>query len=164
MQGGGYFLASNPNMKRITFERNSFSTLAFAGGSTGVFEDVFVDAASAGPLGSIGIFIREGSSPIFRRCTVRRGFLDGGDGGGVAMDDSNPVFEDCLFEENQGAAGGGVAVEGGSLPLFIRTTFRDNVATSTGGAVGVSLSAPVFINCTFERNTALGAGDVPNRV
>ncbi len=143
----------SPALRRFTINMNGGAGIVLFGDSQALLEDCVVENAS--PL---GIWLSE-SDPVIRRCAFRIALHETGDGGGGLINDSNPVFEDCLFELNQAASGAGVSVESGSRPLFIRTTFRDNFATSSGAVLAV-LSAPVFIDCVFERNTSLGAGAI----
>lgn len=154
--GGGAIFDSggSPTILRVSVDHNIGQSLMFFDNSTAHMEDCWVE------LGQFaGTYVRD-SSPTFLRCTFRQNIIDGGDGGGAAVDNGSfAVFEDCLFEGNWASSGAGVDLSGGSRALFINTTFRENVASSSG-AVKVSLSEAVFLNCLFERNTGLGAGAI----
>jgi hypothetical protein len=82
---------------------------------------------------------------------------------------SSPVFRDCRFLDNFGyshttARGGAVNVTEGSSPSFEDCEFVGNGASGDshgyGGAVYVSSSTPTFTRCTFTGNDAESGGAV----
>jgi hypothetical protein len=142
-----------------------------------VFEQCLFEGNSAGSGG--GTFV-VGAAPRFSGCTWRNNTASGnsaagkGSGGGVTISSKSvgsaasvaPVFEQCLFERNSAAQGGGTAVQD-SAPRFIGCTWHDNTAISLGGGAFVASSsgavsavsvAPVFEQCLFERNSARQGG------
>jgi hypothetical protein len=131
--------------------------MAFYSGSNALVEDGVIGGNLFG-----GAWIRE-SSPIIRRTVFRDNSIEGSDGGAVyATDQSEPLFEDCIFEGNRADGGGGaVLTDGGSIPTYLRSTFRNNTSNWNSGG-GVDATAPVtgspayFIGCRFEGNEAPG--------
>ena len=154
--GGAHFANSTPTLRRVTFRNNSAGQLYFADSSGGLIEDGLIEGGSL-----VGVIII-GSSPRFVRTTIRNNLIgSGGDGGGARIEEeSNPIFEDSVFEGNTaGAWGGGVLIQDGSSPLFLRTTFRENESMGGGGGAALVLGGePAFIDCIFERNIGRGAG------
>lgn len=67
------------------------------------------------------------------------------------------VVEHCVFENNNGSFGAGMACSSSS-PLVRHTTFINNSASGAGGAVFSSASFAVFDSCEFLNNTATNWG------
>ena len=77
-------------------------------------------------------------------------------GGGILLENSNPTFRNCIFEDNTAAGGGAVAILSGN-PSFINCQFRRNKAHGVGGAAILSETGnPQFTNCIFIENESLG--------
>ncbi|RYF96046.1 MAG: hypothetical protein EOO00_03675, partial [Chitinophagaceae bacterium] len=75
-------------------------------------------------------------------------------GGGALLENSNPTFKNCIFEDNTAAGGGAVAIFSGS-PSFINCQFRRNYALGVGGAAILSeTGSPQFTNCIFIENAS----------
>jgi len=139
-RGGGFYLTSSSP---------SFTDTLFQGNRT--------------PMGvnqyGGGVYMVEGSSSSFTRCT----FIDnhGSPGGGIAAlyNYAAPTLRDCLFFGCSSASGGGGAVAlGAGEPLLERCTFVGNSATY-GGAVSNGTDAETLMrNCRFLGNTATSAG------
>ena len=158
--GGAYFSGGEPVLREVTFRSNFAQGLILADNSSAVIEDGLIETNARG--GGLAVI---DSSPIIRRTTFRNNSMYGSDGGAVYTRGlSEPLFEDCLFEDNWAEAGGGATFSKvGGTPTFIRSTFRNNVAEHGpgGGAAegGTPLGRPAYyINCRFEGNEAPRAG------
>lgn len=97
--------------------------------------------------------------PTFTNCTISDNFAQMR-GGGVSIDmNSNAIFIDTIFSNNECAGKGGAIYDDfGCSPLFENCLFVNNKAES-GAAVGNDgNSSPKFSNCTFYGNDASEAG------
>lgn len=158
--GGLYASGGQLTLRRVRFSGNITAGTYLVSGSAAFIEDGLFETNVRGG----GLVIRD-SNPIIRRTVFRDNSMEGSDGGAVYVaDQSEPLFEDCLFEGNRALAGGGAAFStGGGIPTFIRSTFRDNVSEqhAGGGAAegGTPAGSPAYyINCRFEGNEARRAG------
>ncbi|MBI1318766.1 MAG: hypothetical protein GC168_07430 [Candidatus Hydrogenedens sp.] len=120
------------------------------------------------------------TSPTVRNCVFEDNvsiqdelITRSGWGGGVmVVGGVTPLFEDCVFRENYGLLGGGMALENGK-PTLRRCRFEDNYAyiaigpvpgvpgdlwqdqTGSGGGVfGFEQASMVVENCVFDGNQA----------
>ena len=75
-------------------------------------------------------------------------------GAGALISNGDPVFERCVFKENQNQA---VATYK-SNAVFKDCWFEDNSSTTDGGAVGSVHRTPVFTNCVFLNNSSTVTG------
>lgn len=82
-----------------------------------------------------GFFIRD-SSPTLRRLLICDNHTGNGHGAGAYVDrDSQPVFADCIFEENTGGYGSGLWAADGCSVTVIRSLIRRNIAERDGAGV-----------------------------
>jgi len=146
-----------------------------SGEGAGTIIQGFTIRTSVDDLGSAGILV-DGSSPVIRECR----FYDCGESGVYVRGGGQPLIEDCLFEENEGAIkiesshpriercimrfnedefGGGLWITGTtavtSQPVIVNCLIVTNRATDTGGGVyaGANTRA-IFVNTTIADNTA----------
>ncbi len=109
-------------------------------------------------LTGVGWVIGAGSGTL----TIRGMTFRGATNGLLSLtSSSNARFEDCVFEDNQDAAGapsvgGAVDIGVGGKATFVRCIFSGNSA-GLGGAVRVRGTASLD-HCTFYGNTASSAG------
>ncbi|OQP66366.1 hypothetical protein A3860_12760 [Niastella vici] len=78
--------------------------------------------------------------------------------GGLEMDISSPLIENCTFTNNHCMAyGGAMACDNQASPVVTGCNFTGNTAYSLGGAVFTqnNTSTPVFTNCSFIANNAV---------
>ncbi|HKO82575.1 MAG TPA: right-handed parallel beta-helix repeat-containing protein, partial [Chitinophagaceae bacterium] len=77
---------------------------------------------------------------------------------------SNPVFRNCVVENNEGGPGAGLQVDKQSRPAFFSCKFINNRADQGGAFAILGLSNSFFKNCTFtgclnpERSDGVGIG------
>ncbi|MCB1185098.1 hypothetical protein KDM41_16860 [bacterium] len=99
------------------------------------------------------------TSPTLRNCIFRNNV--GVAGGGVAnVGQNTAVFEDCTFVGNRAQVGAGY-YGGGSIPrsFLRRCAFLANTATTTGGGAVIDTQAVDIVDCVFVGNSAeTGAG------
>ncbi|MGD8454129.1 MAG: right-handed parallel beta-helix repeat-containing protein [Phycisphaerae bacterium] len=98
----------------------------------------------------------EGPDSVLAGLTIRNGHVSGGHaGGGVCVEGSSPVINNCVISLCDAGSGGGVLCDSGS-PTLTNCTIRLNraYASALGGGVYCSGGSPVFINCTINENTA----------
>ncbi len=146
-----------------------------SGEGSGTVIQGFTIRTSVEDLGSAGVLV-DGSSPVIRECR----FFDCGESGVYVRGGGQPLIEDCLFEENQGAIkiesshpriercimrfnedefGGGLWITGTtavtSQPVIVNSLIVTNRATDTGGGVyaGANTRA-IFVNTTIADNSA----------
>ena len=82
-------------------------------------------------------------------------------GGATHIQESQSLFESCIFERNkvnslhQDARGGAITAHGPGTNISIKQClFKQNTATYAGGAIFMHETRRSFVNCTFERNSA----------
>jgi parallel beta-helix repeat protein len=106
-----------------------------------------------------GIYIND-ADPVFRYCNISLNLGATGSstmysGGGVSVKlASHPVFENCIFENNQSfREGGGIASF--SENEIVNSLFKENSALVKGGAAYLASSNLIssrLTNCTFSDN------------
>ena len=81
-------------------------------------------------------------------------------GGANHIQESQSLFEGCIFERNkvnslhQDARGGAITANGPGTNISIKQClFKQNTATYAGGAITMKETRGSFVNCTFERNS-----------
>ena len=111
--------------------------------------------------------VNAGTGLILEGFTVRRGHGDGvalgatpeskDQGSGANVYDCNPVFIDCIFEDNHNDNHGAINDHGNSV--VIRCTFRGNTSNSLGaGLYSHHHAATCAVECVFEDNLTTGEG------
>ena len=101
--------------------------------------------------------------------TLKNGKKTNDNGGSVYIQNSSPIFKNCIFEENEsGYSGGAIRIFEGS-PEFRSCIFRNNSSGSQGGAIQITGTynsgvafRPVFKNCVFTSNSITVTGDFGN--
>jgi hypothetical protein len=73
-------------------------------------------------------------------------------GGGVHLQHSSPVFENCVIADNAADAGGGVFCTNSSSPRFLQCAIVDNTANSGGGVWSHEALEMTFIDCEISGN------------
>jgi len=126
-------------------------------------------AVAAAPAGSV-IRIRPGVYPETVIIGKNLSLVGGGADQGVVLDGEGrrPLvcvasavtcrFENLVFCNGLGEAGGAVQVSRGAVADFINCAFHDNAASLEGGAVALTDDGTwsEFVGCHFQRNRAAG--------
>lgn len=82
-------------------------------------------------------------------------------GGGLYLNNSDPVIKNCLFRYNRSTNyGGAVFISNTSSPFFRQCRFFENEVAASGGAVYCHNSTPIFDRSTFHKNSATNAGAI----
>jgi len=106
--------------------------------------------------GAIGVLE---SSLYISHCIFHDNYAE--HGGAIALaNESNAIFDNCLFYNNEAISwyGGAVLTYSDCSPTFINCTFADNYALQGGGAAELELGGTAtFTNCILWGNTA-GSG------
>jgi predicted outer membrane repeat protein len=108
----------------------------------------------------------ETNSTVIDGFTILDGRVSGSDdGGGAYIQNSTPVFRNCIFqsctsEHDGGAVGVQLGTSVTEMPLFSRCSFMANLAYEDGGAIHATGAIRVE-NCRFELNEANGTGGMP---
>ena len=83
-------------------------------------------------------------------------------GGAIAMFESSMHISHCIFHDNSSSWGGAIMIGSNSNPVFDNCLFYNNESTFIGGGGGAGLSwdnsSPHFVNCTFADNHAVDDG------
>ena len=81
-------------------------------------------------------------------------------GGAAYIEESQSLFESCIFERNKvnslqhDASGGAIGATDVSTNITIKhCLFKENTATYSGGAIDMQSTRGSFVNCTFRRNS-----------
>ncbi|MEM6568238.1 MAG: right-handed parallel beta-helix repeat-containing protein [Planctomycetota bacterium] len=82
------------------------------------------------------------------------GFGVDASGGGLAIVSSGVLVQDCIFEDNVGALGGGATVQFAVMSRFIRCRFSSNRSTVAGGGLYIRTGGGLYDGCVFENNRA----------
>ncbi len=117
-----------------------------------------------------GICNGGGSSPVIQHCLFEDNFSGQRGGALYFADKSNAAVTDCMFRRNRGTWFGGAVFSELSSPVFQRCVFEDNESNS-GGAISVGnwswyegANSEVKIeNCLFRQNRAIQQGPVVGR-
>lgn len=79
-------------------------------------------------------------------------------GGGLYVESSSPLIENCIFEFNTaGLLGGGMYLANANA-VFRHVTVRNNASSDDGGGVYIFLGSPVFEDSVIENNSANDEG------
>ncbi|MCH8880354.1 MAG: hypothetical protein IID34_10780 [Planctomycetes bacterium] len=78
------------------------------------------------------------------------------EGGGLFIEDGDPIIVNCIFTGNFAVLGGGIFTAGDSTPLVSNCRFIDNSAGVCGGGMCNSGSSPTVIECSFVNNSEFG--------
>jgi len=111
--------------------------------------------------GWLGISItNQSDTSKFKFCIVREVFQQNDDpltSGAIAINNSNVVVENCVFNVNSCIYGGGLFILN-SGAVIKNNIFRDNDAEIYGGAMFLQNSNVVIINNTIYKNTCFNYG------
>ncbi|MHC5059954.1 MAG: S8 family serine peptidase [Planctomycetota bacterium] len=139
-----------------------------------------------------GIFCSSGS-PTIRNCIINENSAGGGtynSGGGFYNNyNSNPILNNCEFNNNSASYGGGIYNNSGNLsltncifngnsaengggmfsirsnPTLTNCIFFDNLATQYGGGVSNTYGSKLkLVNCMFSENSASSGGAVSSLI
>lgn len=163
--GGGVFLETCTFlMTDCLFDRNGSGVGAAALYSFLHDHSQFVRCTftnNAAPAG--GAAYVEAAEPLFDECTFSGN--TGWNGGAIFVGPyqgarSQPVIEDCLFENNHSTPYGGGGIEvWNSTPSVTRCTFRGNTTNTRGGAITARGTTSLeLMDCLLEGNSALTDG------
>ncbi len=102
-------------------------------------------------------FSGEGPSARVEGFTIRNGYLENYEGGGIAVVNSSPTLVDLILEGNE-ARGGGIFVRNGS-PNIERILFAGNISWEDGAGILCEENAsPILTSATFVGNNCLWGG------
>ena len=152
-----------------------FVGLTFRGGRSNDRGGSFIIESYSSGFGGGGNTI---ARPKFVDCIFRDNAAGGsnnnsyGEGGAIYSGDSNPIFENCVFDSNYATSGGAMYIEGNPeadspSPSYIRNSkFTNNSASdggsgfgsTQGGALTVgSVRDLIISNSTFTNNSAFSS-------
>ena len=108
-----------------------------------------------GQLDSVLRISGSSSALVIEGITITGGRGLSGNGGAVFMNESQPVFRDCVFTDNHADGQGGAVFILNSGGLFQRCVFHDNTSNNIGGAILMHAgSSTAFEACQFLDNTS----------
>ncbi len=82
----------------------------------------------------VGLYVSGGASTFIRRCHFHdNGPPHSGAGGGIGVENADPLITDCLFERNHVVGGGGGIITVFSDAIILNCTFVNNLADGDGG-------------------------------
>lgn len=121
---------------------------------------IFRDGYADGNMSGAGMYLVNGADPLIRNCRFVNNRSTAF--GAAVYSTSAPVFEYCLFEENQAQTGGAVYIREDNktrgTPFFTHCTFAGNTAVE-GAAVYIGKQESVVIDsCIFWNNTKVSGG------
>lgn len=89
-------------------------------------------------VGGAGIFNFGGSEPLIEDCRFDQNFVgatSGGSGAAIRNDSSSPFIRNCVFESNTAESGGAITNITGASPTIEACTFVGNSVEFGGGAI-----------------------------
>jgi len=106
-----------------------------------------------------------GGSINVSNCNISGNGDNSKDGGGIYIfddDSASSVISNCIFEDNNGDSGGGLAVEESSSLDIKNSVFQGNTASDDGGGIRNKDSFIDVTGCTFIGNSAgdFGGGGI----
>ena len=174
-QGGGmYNLSSHTTLTNCIFSENS--TEEWGGGIACIAGSLIIESCSIQNNWSesgAGISSLEDCSPEISDSTICYNIADSAvdsKGGGLFVDHSNLLVENCVFVANQaspvppddaripGTGGGAICCANGANVVVIGSTFINNSSTDDGGAICCHKSCLQITDGTFLRNSSGDAG------
>jgi len=120
-------------------------------------EVTIIDGGGDGPVVLCNSL--EGPGTTLTGFTIRNGFTDNFDGGGMMIALGTVTVSNCIFEDNVGdtpAYCGGLAAHG-SVVTVIDCEFRNNWGWF-GGGMYLNGSTATVSNCTFDENNGYNVG------
>lgn len=125
-----------------------------------IIEDNFCNSMFS--LSQGGIYCNR-ASPKVTNCIIRNNHDGGweGEGYGILLDDSSPLFINCLITENNISwIGDSIRITGDSSPKFVNCTIAHNYAYMGYVINSFSSGNPTFVNCIIFENISndLGGG------
>lgn len=147
----------------VVFTDNSHHVVNAAGSNATAILDGFTVTEGNANVGSAnndrggGILCLAGASPTIRNCHFLANRCTFGGGAGYVLQ-SNPRFENTIFENNLGGSFGGAFDTNTTSTTWDRCTFIGNSAARAGAVECFSSGAPRILNCLFRDNTSTGAG------
>ncbi len=161
---------ASPIVKLCTF-RGHYSPYDFGaaiscgGNSNAILAGCLFENNFVGQRGG-ALFCSDGSDVVADNCIFRDNEATWY-GGAVACELSNPIFRNCVFENNVAHDGGAIAVwnrywhaAATSSLTVSNCLFTGNHASQNGGAISLDIwqqNAMTVMNCTFAGNTAQSA-------
>ncbi len=132
-----------------------YGSAVYIDDSSPTIEDcVFAENCSAVGGAMAVINLNGPSSPVIRRCRFQHNVSEWGGAVAILATGANPLFEDCVFHENLGFAGGAVYTEYDPGPDFRFCLFTANQALG-GAGIAIFDEGDVDIRyCTFSENYA----------
>jgi len=100
----------------------------------------------------------ESNSAIIDGFTIRDGYSTSG--GAVYCTNSDPMFVNCIFVNNEATDLGGAVTLWTSNAHFIDCVFENNISYSGGGICISTGSNPVIASCVFKYNQAYYGGAI----
>lgn len=149
---------SGPVLEHCRFTGGS-QALRIVGGSPLVractFEGNAYDPPPPDVVGGAALLVTDGSTARVQACAFTGNRTGGyGYGGAVYVDDASPIFQDCVFSDNEGAYGGALATNLMYSPV-VGCTFTGNESASDGGAASFVSSSLAFLDNEVTGNASL---------
>ncbi|MFH1841875.1 MAG: right-handed parallel beta-helix repeat-containing protein [bacterium] len=161
---GGVIIINNadPVLTRVDFIDNSAKLgggLAVENNSDPTVVDCTFTKNSAPTAG--GIMVRTSSDPSFSGCLIENNYVNTfGNGGGVAVQNSNVVFTNCqIINNNTEGNGGGISFVGATGSMTDCTVANNETSGSEsalGGGIFIDQSPITLTNVLVYGNNAIG--------
>jgi len=101
----------------------------------------------------------EDTTSVLQGFRLENAYLSVGLGGAIYCTHSSPTIRDCLFINNSGFDGGGIACTENSAPKIVYNEFVANSSVG-GGAIFCDNSSATISYNTFRNNSASGGGAI----
>ncbi len=113
-----------------------------------------------------GIYLQYAGNLFVERTTIAGNQATAGSGGGILSNNHNSerfinIRNSTLSGNSTSAAGGGIAIPGGTATVsFENTTITGNTATTAGGGIGLAFGAIDLTSCIVSGNVNVAAPDI----
>ena len=153
--GGAYILKSDVQIKNVDIKKNNAESKAgeiyFLNCENGIMKNVNIIENSAFKEGGEGGGLcLDTSNPMIVNVKISNNLAFKGAGGYLTFAD--PKFVSCLIDNNKAKDMGGAFLIYHSKPTFQNVTFVDNKASKGGALYNSSMSNPKIENCIFWNN------------
>ena len=123
---------------------------------------VLIGAGDVGTALLDGFTITSGFSGGASSITVNAKGVPRTDGGGIVLNESSPVINNCVFRDNVSGTHGGAMSNLNSSPQISNCIFNANESQSGGAMYNYAGSSPQVFNCLFTANVANYGSDMQN--
>ncbi|MXN93091.1 hypothetical protein GR160_17835, partial [Flavobacterium sp. Sd200] len=134
----------------LSTSENAYHVVVIAGNNGVINNNTVLD----------GFTVKGGNASGSNSLAINGIAVSRGSGGGISINNSNPLISNIIITLNSAGDGGGL-YNSSSSPLIIKSTLQNNKAGSGGGISNYN-STPSILNSSVSLNTAMFGGGINN--